>query len=75
MCIRFTSVRVSAKYHGIRLEYQEHRHTVLDLLTQLNFRLRTWKRGYISQEAVRVLMKDWNVSGNVTQKGVYCKKM
>lgn len=54
-------MRVSAKYHGIRLEYQEHRHTVLDLLAQLTLKLRTWKRGYISQEAVRVLMKDWNV--------------
>lgn len=63
--IRFTTVRVSAKYHGIRLDYQDLRHTVLDLLAQLNIKLRTWKRGYVSQEAVRVLLKDWNVSGNV----------
>ncbi|MCJ8731015.1 hypothetical protein PDJAM_G00191160 [Pangasius djambal] len=61
---RFTSVRVSTKYHGIRLEYQEHRHTVLDLLSQLTLKLCTWKRGYISQEAVRVLMKDWNETVN-----------
>ncbi|XP_062851798.1 nesprin-2 [Trichomycterus rosablanca] len=57
---RFTSVRVSGKYHGIRLEYQEHRHTVMDLLTQLTLKLCTWKRAYFSQEAVRVLMQDWN---------------
>ncbi|TSV02080.1 Nesprin-2 [Bagarius yarrelli] len=61
---RFTSVRVSAKYHGIRLEYQEHRHTVLDLLTQLTSKLHSWKRGYISPEAVRVLLKDWNETVN-----------
>ncbi|KAM9477484.1 nesprin-2-like [Clarias gariepinus] len=61
---RFTTVRVSAKYHGIRLEYQEHRHTVLDLLAQLTLKLRTWKRGYISQETVRVLMKDFNETVN-----------
>lgn len=55
-------MRVSAKYHGIKLEYQEHRHTALDLLAQLSLKLRTWKRAYISQEAVRVLIHDWNVS-------------
>jgi len=59
---RFTSVRVTAKYHGIKLEYHERRHTVLDLLNQLKIKLRTWKRAYISQESVRVLMQDWNVS-------------
>lgn len=59
---RFTSVRVTSKYHGIKLEYRERRHTVLDLLNQLNIKLRFWKRAYISQEAVRVLMQDWNVS-------------
>ena len=55
-------MRVSAKYHGIKLEYQEHRHTVLDLLAQLKIKLRAWKRAYISQESVRVLIQDWNVS-------------
>ncbi|KAL7889257.1 hypothetical protein AOLI_G00015150 [Acnodon oligacanthus] len=61
---RFTSVRVSAKYHGIKLEYREHRHTVLDLLAQLKIKLRAWKRAYISQEAVRVLIQDWNETVN-----------
>lgn len=64
---RFTSVRVTAKYHGIKLEYRERRHTVLDLLNQLNIKLRSWKRAYISQEAVRVLMQDWNVSENFSE--------
>lgn len=62
---RFTSVRVTAKYHGIKLEYQERRHTVLDLLNQLKIKLRSWKRAYVSQESVRVLMQDWNVSENL----------
>lgn len=58
---RFTSVRVSAKYHGIKLEYREHRHTVLDLLGQIRTKLRVWKRPYISPEAVRVLLQEWHV--------------
>ncbi|KAG5285206.1 hypothetical protein AALO_G00000740, partial [Alosa alosa] len=57
---RFTSVRVTAKYHGVRLDYQEQRHTALDLLGQINTKLNTWKRAYISQEAVRVLLQDWH---------------
>ncbi|KAL2098631.1 hypothetical protein ACEWY4_005111 [Coilia grayii] len=57
---RFTSVRVAAKYHGIRLEYQEQRHTALHLLGQINTKLNTWKKAYISQEAVRVLLQDWH---------------
>lgn len=61
---RFTSVRVTAKYHSIKLEYQERRRTVLDLLNQLKIKLRSWKRTYISQESVRVLMQDWNVCEN-----------
>lgn len=59
---RFTSVRVSAKYHGIKLEYREHRHSVLDLLGQIRTKLRVWKRPYISPEAVRVLLQEWHVS-------------
>lgn len=59
---RFTSVRVSAKYHGIKLEYREHRHTLLDLLGQIRTKLRVWKRPYISPEAVRVLLQEWHVS-------------
>ncbi|GLD47572.1 nesprin-2 [Lates japonicus] len=57
---RFTSVRVTAKYHGIKLEYREHRHTVLDLLGQIRTKLRVWKRPYISPEAVRVLLQEWH---------------
>ncbi|KAM7376415.1 hypothetical protein PAMP_006150 [Pampus punctatissimus] len=57
---RFTSVRVTAKYHGIKLEYREHRHTVLDLLGQIRTKVRVWKRPYISPEAVRVLLQEWH---------------
>ncbi|CAJ1074541.1 LOW QUALITY PROTEIN: nesprin-2 [Xyrichtys novacula] len=57
---RFTGVRVSAKYHGIRLDYREHRHTVMDLLGQIRTKLRVWKRPYISPEAVRVLLQEWH---------------
>ncbi|XP_075344165.1 uncharacterized protein LOC142402517 [Odontesthes bonariensis] len=56
---RFTSVRVTAKYHGIKLEYWEHRHTVLDLLGQIRAKLHIWKRPYISPEAVRLLLQEW----------------
>ncbi|KAM4723418.1 nesprin-2 [Anableps anableps] len=57
---RFTSMRVTAKYHGIKLEYREHRHTVLDLLGQIRAKLCIWKRPYISPEAVRVLLHEWD---------------
>ncbi|XP_068574223.1 nesprin-2-like [Cebidichthys violaceus] len=57
---RFTGVRVTAKYHGIKLEYWEQRHTVLDLLGQMRTKLRVWKRPYISPEAVRVLLQEWH---------------
>lgn len=60
---RFTSVRVSAKYHGMKLEYREHRHTALDLLGQIRNKLQVWKRSYISPEAVRLLLQEWHVSG------------
>ncbi|XP_028293927.1 nesprin-2 [Gouania willdenowi] len=57
---RFTSVRVTAKYHGIKLEYSEHRHTVLDMLEQIRTKLRVWRRPFISPEAVRVLLQEWH---------------
>ncbi|KAM4541257.1 nesprin-2-like [Fundulus diaphanus] len=57
---RFTSVRVTAKYHGIKLEYREHRHTVLDLLGQIRAKLSIWNRPYLSPEAVRVLLQEWH---------------
>ncbi|KAJ0063237.1 hypothetical protein NL108_015023, partial [Boleophthalmus pectinirostris] len=59
---RFTSVRVTAKYHGIKLEYREHRHSVLDLLSQIRTKLRLWKRPYVSSEGVRLLLQEWHVS-------------
>lgn len=54
-------MRVTAKYHGIKLEYREHRYTVVDLLGQIRTKLRLWKRAYISPEAVRVLLQEWQV--------------
>ncbi|XP_031729025.1 nesprin-2-like, partial [Anarrhichthys ocellatus] len=64
---RFTSVRVTAKYHGIKLEYCEQRHTVLDLLGQIRTKLRVWKRPYISPEAVRVLLQECDVLVNTQE--------
>ncbi|XP_077945343.1 nesprin-2-like isoform X2 [Gasterosteus aculeatus] len=57
---RFTGVRVTAKYHGIKLEYWEQRHSVLDLLGQMRSRLRVWKRPAFSPEGVRVLLQEWH---------------
>lgn len=64
-------MRVTAKYHGIKLEFQEHRHTVLDLLGQIRTKLRVWKRPYISPEAVRVLLQEWHVSSSVCSFGIF----
>ncbi|RVE56937.1 hypothetical protein OJAV_G00211230 [Oryzias javanicus] len=64
---RFTSVRVTAKYHGIKLEYREHRHTVLDLLGQIRTKLHIWKKPFISSEAVRVLMQECHEIVNVQE--------
>ena len=57
-----TNVRVTAKYQGIKLEYQESHHTVLHLLGRINDKLQTWKAPYRSQETVLVLLQDWHVS-------------
>lgn len=57
-----TDVQVTAKYQGIKLEYQESRHTVMDLLGRINDKLQTWKAPYRSQETVLVLLQDWHVS-------------
>ena len=54
-------MRVTAKYHGIKLEYQEQRHTVLELLARIRPKLRSWRRPYVSQESVRVLLQEWHV--------------
>lgn len=66
--IRFTSVRVTAKYHGIKLDYRELRHTVLDLLGQIKAKLRVWGRPSISPEAVRMLLQEWQVSSDSTTR-------
>lgn len=66
--IRFTSVRVTAKYHGIKLDYRELRHTVLDLLGQIKAKLRVWGRAFISPEAVRMLLQEWHVSSDSTAR-------
>ncbi|KAG7461305.1 hypothetical protein MATL_G00208680 [Megalops atlanticus] len=57
---RFTSARVTAKYHGIKLEFQECRHSVLDQLSQMDCKIRSWREHYSSQEAVRKRLQDWH---------------
>lgn len=57
-----THIRVTTKYHGIKLEYQERRHTVLDLLNRVRAKIQTWTTSYRSKEAVLVLLQDWHVS-------------
>ncbi|XP_035534355.1 nesprin-2 isoform X4 [Morone saxatilis] len=57
---RLTNIRVTAKYQGIKLEYQESRHTVLDLLDRISAKVQTWKAPYRSQETVLVLLQDWH---------------
>ncbi|XP_077075807.1 nesprin-2a [Siphateles boraxobius] len=57
---RFTSARVTAKYHGIKLQYREQMHHVLDLLGQLKSKLSLWRGPYSSQESVHSLLQDWH---------------
>ncbi|KAM6906809.1 nesprin-2a [Lycodopsis pacificus] len=57
---RSTNIRVTAKYRGIKLEFQETRHTVLDLLGRISAKVLTWKAPYRSQEAVLLLLQDWH---------------
>ncbi|XP_039874015.1 nesprin-2 isoform X3 [Simochromis diagramma] len=57
---RLTSIRVSTKYRGIKLEYQESRHTILDLLSQIGAKVQSWKTPYRSQETIHVLLQDWH---------------
>ncbi|XP_036438507.1 LOW QUALITY PROTEIN: nesprin-2 [Colossoma macropomum] len=61
---RFTNARVTAKYHGIKLEYQEQWHHVHELLGLLKSKLKSWRGPYGSQEAVLSLMQDWHDSIN-----------
>ncbi|XP_068433248.1 nesprin-2a [Clinocottus analis] len=55
-----TEIRVTAKYQGIKLEYQETHHTVLDLLGRISAKVLTWKASYRSQETVLLLLQDWH---------------
>ncbi|KAK5852699.1 hypothetical protein PBY51_006549 [Eleginops maclovinus] len=57
---RLTNIRVTAKYQGIKLEYQESRHTVLDLLGCITAKVQNWKAAYRSQDAVLGLLQDWH---------------
>ncbi|XP_033991567.1 nesprin-2 isoform X3 [Trematomus bernacchii] len=57
---RLTNIRVTAKYQGIKLEYQESRHTVLDVLSRISAKVQIWKAAYSSQEAVLQLLQDWH---------------
>ncbi|XP_028858074.1 nesprin-2a isoform X4 [Denticeps clupeoides] len=57
---RVANARVTAKYHGIKLEYKEHWHSFYSLLGQLNTKLGTWKGPYTDQESVRALLQDWH---------------
>ncbi|TRY94948.1 hypothetical protein DNTS_013097, partial [Danionella cerebrum] len=56
---RFTSARVTAKYHGIKLQYKEKMHSVYDLLGRLKSKLNLWTGPYSSQESVQSLLEDW----------------
>lgn len=53
---------MTAKYHGIKLEYWEHWHNVCELLSHLKSKLNIWRGPYGSQESVLCLLQDWDVS-------------
>ncbi|XP_041131331.1 nesprin-2a [Polyodon spathula] len=57
---RFTSLRVTAKYHGIKLEYQESKYSVQALICAVNSKLNTWKTKYGTKESVKLLQLDWH---------------
>ncbi|XP_058468686.1 nesprin-2-like isoform X4 [Solea solea] len=57
---RVTHIRVTTKYHGIKLEYREYRHTVLNLLNRINAKIQTWKSPYRTEEDVHVHLQDWH---------------
>lgn len=60
--IRLTNVRVTAKYDGIKVEFRESLHTVLDLLNHIGAKVQAWKGPYGSEKSVHVLLLDWHVS-------------
>ncbi|XP_062293145.1 nesprin-2 isoform X5 [Scomber scombrus] len=57
---RLTNVRVTAKYQGIKLEFKESRHTMLDLMGRVSAKVQYWKAPYKSQETVLQLLQDWH---------------
>ncbi|XP_059369612.1 nesprin-2-like [Carassius carassius] len=57
---RFTNARVTAKYHGNKLQYREQMHHVYDLLGHLKSKLSLWRGPYGSQESVQCLLQDWH---------------
>ncbi|XP_046692465.1 nesprin-2a isoform X2 [Silurus meridionalis] len=57
---RFTHARVTAKYHGIKLEYWEHWHHVCELLSRLKRKLNAWRGPYGSEECVLYMLQDWD---------------
>ncbi|XP_051511030.1 LOW QUALITY PROTEIN: nesprin-2-like [Myxocyprinus asiaticus] len=57
---RFTSARVTVKYHGIKLQYREQINHVYDLLGHLKSKLGLWRGLYGSQESVHSLLQDWH---------------
>ncbi|XP_054910388.1 nesprin-2-like [Poeciliopsis prolifica] len=57
---RLIDIRVTTKYKIIKLEYEEWRHTVLDLLGVMEAKVRSWRTPYGSQQSVQVLLLDWH---------------
>ncbi|XP_028252465.1 nesprin-2a isoform X3 [Parambassis ranga] len=55
-----THIRITAKYQGIKLQYQESHHTMLDRLSQVKAKVKSWKAPYKSQESIHVLLQDWH---------------
>lgn len=55
-------IQVTAKCQRIKLEYQESRHTALNLLQCIGAKVQTWKAPYTSRGAILALLKGWHVS-------------
>ncbi|XP_007908456.2 uncharacterized protein LOC103189761, partial [Callorhinchus milii] len=56
---RFMGVRVTAKHHGVRLEFRASRYSVLALLSSSTVRLDSWRGPYTDQDKVEHLLLDW----------------
>ncbi|XP_023809080.1 nesprin-2-like [Oryzias latipes] len=63
---RLTNVRVTAKYDGIKVEFRESLHTVLDLLNHIGAKVQAWKGPYGSEKSVHVLLLDWHLRDKVS---------